>query len=259
MNTFLDARIKNLVATVLVVLSLFLLVGTIGLIADIKYKKSTAMPSNIISARGIGEAIATPDIATFSFTVREKAPKVEDAKNAMSEKANKAIAFLKEKGIEEKDIKTEAYYSSPSYAPSVCGPYSCPPSKVDGYEVSETISVKVRDVAKAGDLLSGIANFSITEVSGISFTVDDMETLRAEAKADAIAKARADAEATAKNLGVRLGRVTSFYEDGPYQPYYDYGMGGDMAVKAEARNAAPSIQPGEEKVTSTVSITFEIK
>lgn len=267
MNNFFDSRFKNLSVAVLATLALFLLVATFGVLADIKLRKQTSMPVNVISVRATGEAVAVPDIANFSFTVSEVSKDVAEAKNKMSDKANKAIAYLKEQGIAEEDIKTENYTAYPEYEyqQTVCTSFSCPPSRsvITGFRVSETVSVKVRDVSKAGDLLSGIANLSVGEVSGLSFVVDEQENLKQEAKADAIAKARKDAEATAKSLGVRLGKVTSFYEE--VGGGYGYGYAGDMAmmeksaVAPQAGGVAPDFQPGQQKVTSVVSITYEVR
>ena len=263
-NFFEEKLIKNLVITVLSALALFLLIESVVAITDISIKKESFMPSNVITARGVGEALSVPDIATFTFTVREEAKDVAQAQQKSSDKANKAIAYVKEKGIEDKDIKTEGYNTNPKYDYTggvVCayGSY-CPPSKpvLTGYEVSQTVSVKVRDIAKAGDLLAGIANLSIGEVSGISLTIDSPEALKAQAKADAIVKAKADAETTAKNLGLHLGRVVSFYEETPVNDY-PMALGAPMMAKSSTESVSPTIQPGEQKITSTVSITYEVK
>lgn len=254
MKTFFETHIiKNLIITVLSALALFLLVESVVVIADLNIKKASVVPSNVITVRGVGEVLATPDIATFSFTVREEAKDVSTAQKKSSEKANKAIAYLKEKGIEEKDIKTQNYYTNPKYdyVPNAKPLFT-------GYEVSESVSVKVRDIEKAGDILAGIASLSVGEVGGLSMTIDSPEALKISAKADAIAKAKIDAEATAKNLGLRLGRVVGFYEENTNGGDYPIAYGGAMSAKV-MEVSAPSIQPGEQKITSTVSITYEVK
>ena len=263
MKTFETPIIKNLIITVLSALALFLLIESVAVVSDISIKKESIVPANVITVRGVGEALAVPNIATFSFTVREEAKDVASAQQKSSDKANKAVAFLKEKGIEDKDIQTEGYNTNPKYDYSsgvVCTSSFCPPSKpvLTGYEVSETVSVKVREIAKAGDLLAGIANLSIGEVSGISLTIDSPEALKAQAKADAIAKARVDAEATAKNLGLHLGKVVDFSEENSSQDY-PMALGAPVMMKASVDSVAPNIQPGEQKITSTVSITYEVK
>lgn len=264
MQNFFDDNMKKVSLAVVGLLGLFLLVQTVVSVVDLGIRKQNIIHSNIISARGVGEAVAVPDIATFSFTVREEGKNVASVQQAMTDKANKAISYLKEQGIEDRDIKTENYYTNPKYEYSqgVCGPNFCPPSKqtIVGYEVSQTVSVKVRDIAKAGDLLTQISALSISEVSNLSLTVDSEDSLKAEAKANAIAKAREDAENIAKSLGLKLGDVVGFYEE---TPGYGYGYGGEMAeapmmMKADMASA-PNLQPGEQKFTSVVSISYSLK
>lgn len=262
MNT-LDTRTKNLLTVVLGMLALFLLIQSIAALAGIE-EKDNMMPANVITVRGMGEALATPDIATFSFTVREQGKDVAATQKTMTDKSNKAIAYLKEKNIAEKDIKTESYYTNPQYdyRSTICRDGYCPPSKpiLSGYEVAMTVSVKVRDVAKAGELLTGIAELKIGEVSALSFTIDDMETLKTQAKKQAIAKAKAEAEEIANALGVDLERIVSFYEEYPYDRPYGGEMDASMSsVKVQNTSASPDIRPGEQKVTANVSITFEVE
>lgn len=264
-NAFFDERLKKLSAIALSTLILFLVVESVAALADIRIKKDSFMPTNVISAAGVGEAVGTPDVATFSFTIRENGKDVAVAQQSMTAKANKAIDYLKKQGITEKDIKTESYYTNPTYqySNSICTAYGCPPSKqtLTGYEVSETVSVKVRDLSKAGDLLTGIAGLQIGEVSSLSFTMDDPDKLKADAKKQAIENARADAERTASALGVRLGKVISFYEDSA-SPYYNYGEGDISlsALKFQASDVAPApIQPGEQKTSVSVVVTYSIR
>jgi uncharacterized protein YggE len=255
-NTFLDNRVRTLVIIVLALLGLFLLIQSIAAAVAID-EKDGMMPTNVISVRGVGEVVGTPDIATFSFTIRENAKDVAAAQQAMTEKSNRAIDYLKEQGIDEKDMKTESYYTNPTYQ------YLINPSRqtISGYEVSRTVSVKVRDLAKAGNFLTEIAALQIGEVSGLSFTIDDIESLKADAKKQAIEKAKEDAEKTADALGVDLGEIVGFYEEYPYdRPYESAGYGGDMMSATKVQNAvAPALQPGETKVTATVSISYELE
>lgn len=215
-------------------------------------------PSNVISVTGEGEVVAVPDVAEFSFSVNEKGATVEAAQNTASTKMNAAIDYLKKAGVEEKDIDTTGYNAYPEYQYTTCTGVVCVnDQKLIGYQVSQTITVTVRDTAKAGELLSGVGSAGISNISGLSFKIDDPEKFKQEARLMAIEKAKAQAEVLAKGLGVKLKGVVSFSEDsGPYA----YGMGGDarmeMAVKS---SVAPQLPAGEEKVTSKVYVTYEIR
>ncbi len=218
---------------------------------------------NTITVNGIGEAVAIPDTGVFSFTMMERAAVVADAQKKVSEKMTQAMTYLKEQGVEEKDIKTVSYSINPQYEYNqpVCSPYGCPPvsnPKIVGYEVQQATEVKVRKLEKAGDLLSGVGATGPSYVSGLSFSVDDEDVITAEARAKAIDNAKEKAAALSKRLGVSLVRVVNFYENGGYMPYAKeaaYGMGGDISVSAPR----VSVSPGETKVLSNVSITYEIR
>jgi hypothetical protein len=187
-----------------------------------------------------------------------------------TQKINAITAYLKGAGVNEKDIKTIDYsvYPQYDYQNALC-PQStsgaaiyCPPGRqvLKGYEVRQTTQVKVRDTAKAGDLLTGVGGKGATEVSGLTFTFDDPNAMQDEARNKAITDAKKKADVLAKQLGVRLVRVVSFNENGNYPSpiYYDKavmtsGMGGAEPARA------PEISVGQNKVTSNVSVTYEIR
>ncbi|HMO78472.1 MAG TPA: SIMPL domain-containing protein [Candidatus Paceibacterota bacterium] len=217
-----------------------------------------------VSVTGVGEVIAVPDVGSFSFSVSESGTDASLALEASATKINNVIAALKEAGVAEKDIKTESYNLYPKYKyesqPCPRGSY-CPQEQVeDGFEVSQTIVVKVRDLDKAGELISLVGTKEVANISSLSFTVDDDEVLKAEARALAIANAKAKANVLAKDLGVTLGDMISYYEeDYGYQPY-PYGMGGDMKeMSAMASFDAPELPRGENTTTSRVNLTYQLK
>lgn len=253
-------------AVVLSLLALFLLAQTFKTFKEFKYVGSGVTASNTISVSGMGEVFAVPDRATFSVTIREEAKEVADAQEAATKKSNDIIAYLKGAGVEEKDIKTISYNVNPKYEYSqgVCTQFSCPPSRqtLIGFEVYQSLEVKVQDPKKAGDLLSGVGGKGASEVSGLSFTIEDEDALKAEAREMAIKEAREKADELASQLGVNVVRVVGFYEDsGGYYPYY--GKGGvamDVAMSARAEAApVPELPTGENKIISNVQITYEIR
>lgn len=254
-------RVKQAVLGVLVLLGVFLVAKSINEFAHIGDKGMYEI-QDMITVSGKGEAFAVPDIATFSFSITEEGKDVGEANNKSSTKNNAVMKYLKDNGIEERDIKTEGYNANPKYDYSqvTCVRYPCPTQapRLIGYEVSQTVSVKVRNADKAGDILSGVGSLGVTNVSGLTFTVDDEEALKAEARAKAIADAKAKAEKLAKDLGVRLGDISSFYEDNnPVYPMYsmetkNMAMGGDARV-------VPDIAKGENKVTVNVNVTYRLK
>ena len=246
-----------------ILLVVFLAVISIKELRSIAYVGKGQPIVNSISVNGRGEAISIPDIATFSFSVNENAKTVEEAQAKATAKINSALVAVKAEGVEEKDIKTLSYSINPhyEYTASVCSQFSCPPSRqvLNGYDVSQTIQVKVRDLEKAGALFDTIGKTGIKTVEGLTFEIDNIESVKALARADAIEDAETKAEKIADALGVRLVRVMSFYDssDDFYSPYAREGLGGD--VQTLKASVAPEIPQGEQKVTANVSITYEIR
>lgn len=218
-----------------------------------------------INVIGTGEVIAKPDIAQFSFSVRGEGTDATAAQEKSGTVVNAIMDYLKSAGVVDNDIKTTDYNLFPKYKyaekPCAYGQY-CPPGEQipDGFEVSQTITVKVRKVDTAGVLLTKVGELGATDVSGLGFTVDDDSVLVAQARASAILDAKKQAEALADSLGVRLGRMVAYYEETPGMPYpmaYAAPMM-DSAAGAKAFEA-PQLPTGENKTTSKVNLTYEIK
>lgn len=255
---------RTMAATALGFLALFLLVLTVSALKEFRFIGSGVTATNTITVSGEGEVFAVPDTATFSVTIQEEAKEVKDAQDVATKKSNDIFAYLKSEGVEEKDIKTADYSVYPQYdylQAETCRDGYCPPGRqqLRGYQVSMTLTVKVRDTEKAGELLSGVGSLGASSVSGLSFTIDDQDALDAEARGKAIEDARTKAAELAKQLNVSLVRVVGFSENGYYPPTpYAFGRGGDMAVM-ESKAVAPEIPVGENKIVSNVSVTYEIR
>ncbi len=248
-------------------LALFMLIVALGMYAQYTWKQAKYLYSGptTITVMGQGEVTAVPDIGEFSFSVQEEGADAAVVQGAAAEKVNAIIAYLKEAGVAESDIKTDYYNLSPKYRyeQRVCavGTY-CPPGEQvqDGFVVNQSIRVKVRDLDAAGDLIAAVGERGVSYISGLNFTIDDETALKAEARELAIAEAKAKAKELAKQLGVRLDRMVGYYEDeGGPRPYY--GMGGDMMVKSAMEEAAvsPDLPTGENIISSSVNITYQVQ
>ncbi len=212
---------------------------------------------NTITVTGKGEVMAKPDIATISFGVIEEGMDVAKAQEASAIKMNKIIDTIKSSGVEDKDIKTTNYSIYPRYDYLRVNYTYGGKQVLAGYDVSQTVQVKIRDLTKIGEILSAVGD-SVTNVSGPNFSIDEEDTIKAQAKEEAIKNAREEAKKLAKSLGVRLVRITSFSEGGVYPVYY--GMEKSMTAGIGGADAiAPEIPVGENTITSNVTITYEIR
>lgn len=247
------------------ILTLFTLVLTIFVgmkfINEIKTNKyiGGGDVNNIITVSGQGEAFSIPDTASFSFTVEESAKKMSEAQDVVSEKTNEALSLIKEEGVEDKDIKTTNYRAYPKYTygySSPCFEGYCPRNKtISGYTVSETVTVKVKDTELASIVAEILADAGVSNLNGPNWGVEDEELLKEEARAKAIENAQKKAKILASQLGVKIVRVSDFHEEGENGRYY--------LTKAESfdsnGSSSPELEKGENKITSRVTISFEIK
>lgn len=222
---------------------------------------------NTITVTGEGDVYAVPDTAEVSFSVRNEAKVLSDAQKVVTDKVAQTLALLKNQGIDEKDIKTQSYSSYPKYDYGnnevVCMAIGCPTPRpgtpvIVGYEVSQMITVKIKDTEKVSPVLEGLANIGVSDMNGPNFTIGDEDALNAQARKNAIDDAKAKAKILAKDLDVRLVEIVSFSEDGsmPYPMYYSKA---GMADGATMESSAPDLPKGENKISSRVTITYKIK
>ena len=228
------------------------------------------------SVSGQGKVVVVPDVAQVSFSVVTEGGKDIGALQIQNtDKVNKAIEFVKSKGVDAKDVKTESYNVNPRYTTYNCTPRPyyggvdavaepCPPSEISGYTISQTVSVKVRDFknrgAVIGEILSGVVSNGANQVYGPSFVLDDPTKAQNDARAEAIQKAQESAKEIARAGGFSLGRLLGI-DDGYSPVYYDkmaYGMGGAETVRSSAA-PAPAIEPGSQDVSVSVTLRYEIR
>ncbi len=256
-----NPRFRNILIALMALLVLFVAIKIIRESKELSYVGKPQNMQNMITVSGKGEVIATPDVASFSFTVSEEAPVVSDAQKSATEKTNAILSYIKKSDVADKDIKTVSYTIYPRYDYQNSTYYVPGKQVLAGYVVSQTIEVKVRKMESAGAILTGIGEFGADNISGLTFTVDKQEDLARDARDKAITDARDQAKKLANALGVSLGSITSFYESSPYQPMY-YGrevMAMDTMSSSGGAKIAPQLPAGESKITSNVTITYEIK
>lgn len=214
-----------------------------------------------ITVSGEGEVTSLPDIATVSFTIREQAKTVPEAQKLAETKIADAMKELKALKVDEKDIKTLSYTVNPRYETqnSYCNGYMCPPVKsvITGYEVTQSVQVKIRKIDDAGLAIGALGKVNITEISGPDFAVDEPEKAQAEAKAKAIKQAQEKALATARALGVGLGSITQYSEDnGGYYPVMYRAEA--MSMKVGGASDAVTLPQGESVIKARVTITYSL-
>lgn len=216
------------------------------------------------SVSGVGEVVAVPDVAEFTFSViTQGGTDIADLQKANTEKTNAAIDFVKSQSVDVKDIKTQGYNLEPRYQYYNCyrplGEVEpCPPPEIVGYTITQTVLVKIRDFAKIGDILGGVIDAGANSVSQLNFTIDDPAEIQNQAREKAIDEAREKAKSIAKAAGFSLGRLLSISESGAVPPPIYYAREAALGVGG-ADLAAPKIEPGSQEVTANITLIYEIR
>ncbi len=206
-----------------------------------------------LSVSGRGEVEAVPDEARLSTGVVSEAPTAADALAANRGAMNAVFAALKQQGIPDKSIQTSGFTVWPQYN---SGKNGAEPQRIVSYRVSNEVEIIVDDLAKLGATIDALVASGANSLGGISFTIRDPKPLLRQARAEAVKDAIDRAETFARSAGVALGRVTAISENetSPVRPVYF------AAARVGSGAPAPTpTAPGEETVSASVSMTFEIK
>jgi uncharacterized protein YggE len=240
---------------VLLALSLIVFLGVVAakVFRESQYIGKSAEFQNTITISGEGKVLAKPDIGRVNLSVVTESKSVAGAVSENNQKMNKIVKSMKDLGVSENDLKTITYNINPKYQ------YTAGKSSIIGYEVTQTLEVKIRDLDKSSEILDAAATAGANQIGSLNFTIDEPEKIKEEARQKAIANAKERAGAMAKELEIKLGKIVGFDETSePVSPaYYDYAMGGRGGA-AESM-PAPEVQTGQNEISVTVNLTYEVK
>ena len=210
-----------------------------------------------ITIEGRGEVMATPDMAQINSGVTTQGATAREALDANTAAMADLIAELKAAGIEPRDIQTSGFSVNPNYVYTDerdANGYSLPP-KINGYQVSNTVTVTVRKLDTLGSILDKSVTVGANTINGVSFSVADPSELYDEARKAAFADARAKAELYATAAGSTLEDILSISEGQTFndpQPYPMYARA-DMAASAPV-----PVQAGELAFSINVNVQWEL-
>ncbi|HEV2505499.1 MAG TPA: SIMPL domain-containing protein [Mesorhizobium sp.] len=209
-------------------------------------------PPRIIVS-GEGEATVAPDLALLSLSVMREAKTAREALNANNDAMAAVIAAMKAAGIAERDLQTAGIQINPRYN-YTNKPDGNQEAELIAYQVTNTLSVRVRDIAKTGEILDKAVSLGVNQGGGISFTNENPATVVTEARKKAVADAIAKAKTLAEAAGVSVGKVLEITD----QSYAPPPM--PMNAKAyDAAGASVPVQAGENAYKVMVNVTFELK
>jgi uncharacterized protein YggE len=227
---------------------------SVGFVAP-AFAAETERREATIMVSGEGEAAIAPDMAVISLAVMRDAETAGEALSANSAAMAEVLADLKAQGIAEKDLQTTDFSIQPKYKQETRtdGTYEAP--IIVGYTVSNGLTVRVRDLAKLGEIIDRSVKLGVNQGGGISFTNDDPEAAVEAARKQAVEKAAAKAKTLTEAAGVKLGRVVEISENFARPMPQVYAA----APMAKMADESVPIASGENLYTVTVNITYAIE
>ncbi|MGO7369236.1 SIMPL domain-containing protein [Rhizobium ruizarguesonis] len=210
----------------------------------------------VISVTGDGESSIAPDMAVVNLAVVKQAKTAREALDENNKAMNDVLAALKGGGIAERDLQTSGFSIQPqyNYPQPVDGQQQQP--QLIGYQTINSITVRLRDLAKLGAVIDQSVSLGINQGGDIQFTNDKPDAVIDEARKNAVARAVKKAKTLSEAAGVKLGRILEINENAPRsmpQPVYRATM------MKEASDAAVPVQSGENNYNVSVTVTFAIE
>ncbi|WP_309085212.1 SIMPL domain-containing protein [Chelativorans sp.] len=209
-----------------------------------------------ITVIGEGEAKLAPDMAVIRLAVVRQADTAREAMDANNQAMTAVVAALKEAGIEARDLQTSGLAVEPQYVyPD--SQNSEPKPRITGYQVTNGLTVRIRDLAKVGEILDRSVNLGVNQGGYISFTNDDPDAALNEARKRAIQDAVVKARILAEAAGVALGDVLEISENMMGSPP-PMPLGAKAMRMEAAADASVPVEAGENSYTVQVNVTFEL-
>ncbi len=211
-----------------------------------------------VTINGQGKIVYNPDIAIVTLGVQiDKIAKPEEALSQLNSKVEGIIKAVKALGITNENIQTQNYSLYPQYD------YKDNISTVSGYNANQQLVIKVMEYDKNPGRLSAViaaaSKAGANQVNNLAFDALNINDLKQQARIAAIADAKSKSDALAQAAGVRLEKITGWYENliNPIAMYnnIDYGKGGAGAGSP----VGPSLPAGDHEVIIEIGVTYNIK
>lgn len=198
-----------------------------------------------ITVTGDANVAVAPDTALMRIGVTSQGKTAHEASAANSKQMTSVLAAIRDTGIPDRDVQTSRLSLQPQYDPNKSGT-----ARLLGFQVTNQVTIKVRDTDKLPTILDRAIAAGANEMSGIEFVVSEQSKLLDQARDDAIVDARRKAELYAKAAGVKLGRVLTIAEEGSSPPA--------RPVMQAMRAGAVPVSPGEQNLRASVTVSYEL-
>ena len=204
--------------------------------------------ATLLQVSAHGESHRTPDIAAISAGV---VVQNTDANTAMRDNANRMsamVAALKKAGVADRDIQTSRIELNPQYKYE-----NNQPPTITGYQASNTVNVRLREIGKVGDVLDALVKQGANQINGPAFSVDKPDAAMDEARTDAVKHAQARADLYAAATGLKVRRIISISESGEMAP-----SPRPMLYAAKLAGASTPVAAGENTLSVDLNGVYEL-
>lgn len=201
----------------------------------------------LVNVNGEGKIKVAPDQAGITVSVESKGTKAADVKKENDTKIDAVIKYIKKMGIAPADYQTQRVYLNDEYD------YQ---KKKHNYVATQTINILLKDLTKYDEMMEGLVETGINNISNVEFKTSKLESLKTEARKLAVQNARNKANDLVSVLGQKAGKAFSITDNSSIdypQPRYEMKV---MAMADQAFGGNQTLAVGEIEVTSNVSISF---
>ena len=247
--------LRFILILILILLLAYIAVSVRSQIKEYRYIGREIDYQETITVEGRGEVYVTPDVAKVIFSVKNEAETLADAIKENSQKMNEVIYSVKMQGVEAKDLKTISFNVYPRYEHEEENLVRPEGKRVlVGYEVVQSLEMKIKYVENIGSVIQEATNAGANQVGALSFTIDDEDKHKTEARHLAIEQARDKAEQLSSQLGIKFLGIKSFSESVNAIAPGMYKTSEDML-----EITSPNIEVGQNMIEVRVSIVYKIQ
>ncbi|MBX8803017.1 SIMPL domain-containing protein [Pseudochrobactrum asaccharolyticum] len=231
--------------------------GALSQPAFAQEKNVSEKQQTFVVVTGEGEVQAAPDMAILDLSVLREAKTAREALTDNNKAMSKVLGAMKEAGIEDRDLQTSGVNIQPTYTyPNDKNGLKAP--KIIGYNVTNGLTVRVRDLNKVGDLLDKSIDLGVNQSGGLRFVNDDPSKALMDARKKAMENAMEKAKILTETAGAKVGRVleiTEYVNNGRPMPMARTKM---IAMAAEPASDSVPLSAGENSYNVNVTVKFEI-
>lgn len=247
-QSFFDTPFVTITASVLTTFIIGAIFFRLAGPLPVSITQTTTDKAAPFSVTGEGSVFVKPDEAKATFSITSNAQTVAKAQSDADSVIQTLTKNLASLGVSDKDIQTTQYSVYPQYSQNLS-------QNITGYSATVQIEVTFRDFDKLNQALSVAASSGANMIGQVSLTVSDEERAKAEDKAREIAvqNAKDKAQKIANVSGLRLGKITNVTENNQRPPIVMPLAAGE----SQGKISGPQINPGETKITDSVTLSYE--